>query len=701
MAIGDAIATIPNPMEQATIAVALFGKSGADLLPAFKGNLAETAAEAERLGLVLSDDAIAAGDRLGDALDTLGLAGTVLVGRTLVPLVDIFTSLYGAISATTQATNEYSEANKKIPVDEESLGTMKKIALGVYGGWSLANSALQEYLTLQSATLAAAAEIARLMPTAGGQAVGAMLDKGAQKALEEAANAQTRAQASLEAGIKAGLKAIEDINSAAAGHKKTMAGLSGEYGSAAKAAADFASKVKGYQESAFGVKAMEDADVKIAAVGKSFSGFAKMTGKELDAFRAAMDDAAHAATLWGDETKAAGYNTAKAASYVHSYVYPIVAALPPVLQKATLTSRQLGVSFTELAPIAKDMGQELRDLASDVDAYRASMKFDAFGQAALRVSGELTGSYRDLAQAAGTALGSIGAALRHDETIVGTWRRTQSADLEVAGAAWGDLSARVAAAASTAVQAIGGFNTHATAGSNALYGLNAGMTIGSQIAPGYGTAIGGIVGAMAGLVATTEGAGEVTTQMLNDWIEQMGGIDDLTEKLKRYGLSWDEVAQLILTRGPVIEQIVQNSLRSYDSVLGAATSSGQGFSKMVDGWSQPLTKASDDLDDLQKKLSEASTALAEANARGGRRRHDRGRPESRRQIDQTGRGPQSPDADDGGGRRRQLRAPGRRGPTLPLFDAGLRSHAQRGLRRHGRRARHHGQAAGRLRLRGR
>jgi hypothetical protein len=91
--VADAIAKIPDPLAQSALAVRLFGKSGADVLPMMKGNLSETAAEAERLGLVLDEKMVAAGDELGDTLDTLKLSGSVLIAQVLTPLVPVLTSV--------------------------------------------------------------------------------------------------------------------------------------------------------------------------------------------------------------------------------------------------------------------------------------------------------------------------------------------------------------------------------------------------------------------------------------------------------------------------------------------------------------------------------------------------------------------------------------------------------------------------------
>lgn len=98
--IGDAIAQIPNPMERSTIALKIFGKSGAELLPAFTGNLAELAKQAETSGAILSEETVAGGDAAGDALGRLANAGLGLIGQVLGPLapaIELLADLLGRV----------------------------------------------------------------------------------------------------------------------------------------------------------------------------------------------------------------------------------------------------------------------------------------------------------------------------------------------------------------------------------------------------------------------------------------------------------------------------------------------------------------------------------------------------------------------------------------------------------------------------
>ena len=73
------ISRIKDPALQSQAAIKIFGESATELLPLLRtgsAGVAEMAAEARRLGLVLSEDAVGAGEELGDTLDTLQLVFT-------------------------------------------------------------------------------------------------------------------------------------------------------------------------------------------------------------------------------------------------------------------------------------------------------------------------------------------------------------------------------------------------------------------------------------------------------------------------------------------------------------------------------------------------------------------------------------------------------------------------------------------------
>jgi hypothetical protein len=97
-AVGDAIGRLHNPMQQTAAAMEIFGRSGAQLLPVFKNGLSETAREAERLGIILDQETIVAGDKLGDTLDTIHLVGMALLSKVLRPMVPAFTAVAQTIA---------------------------------------------------------------------------------------------------------------------------------------------------------------------------------------------------------------------------------------------------------------------------------------------------------------------------------------------------------------------------------------------------------------------------------------------------------------------------------------------------------------------------------------------------------------------------------------------------------------------------
>jgi hypothetical protein len=89
--LSERFSKIPDGAEKTAIAVALLGKSGADLIPLLNQgavNILLLGKEAERLGLIFSEKAIAQSDKFGDTLDRLLAAITGVknaVGQLLIP----------------------------------------------------------------------------------------------------------------------------------------------------------------------------------------------------------------------------------------------------------------------------------------------------------------------------------------------------------------------------------------------------------------------------------------------------------------------------------------------------------------------------------------------------------------------------------------------------------------------------------------
>lgn len=104
--VADAIARIADPAERAAAAVSVFGKGGVELGPLFAegpGALARMREEAERLGLVVSSDAIQSIGQMNDAFDKVfmtikGITGQI-VGELAGPIAGIAEELLGIVQA--------------------------------------------------------------------------------------------------------------------------------------------------------------------------------------------------------------------------------------------------------------------------------------------------------------------------------------------------------------------------------------------------------------------------------------------------------------------------------------------------------------------------------------------------------------------------------------------------------------------------
>jgi len=121
MALASAIANIDDPTTRAAMAMKVFGKSGADLLPLLSGGangMRELFAEAEKLGLVLSEKDAAAAAELDDALNKLesqvqGI--TAQIGKATVgPLSDLAESLSVVLTGVIELVKENPEVAKGI-----------------------------------------------------------------------------------------------------------------------------------------------------------------------------------------------------------------------------------------------------------------------------------------------------------------------------------------------------------------------------------------------------------------------------------------------------------------------------------------------------------------------------------------------------------------------------------------------------------
>lgn len=144
--IGAAIKNLRTPAEQAAAAMAIFGKSGATLLPLLKSDIAGVGAEAEKLGQVMGGTTVAALDQVGDRVDVLGAtwdAMVVRVGAVIATNKDFRAGLEGVItvlgdSATWIAKNSgyLSEMITKLADAARGVrGLLEELARGAIPQW--------------------------------------------------------------------------------------------------------------------------------------------------------------------------------------------------------------------------------------------------------------------------------------------------------------------------------------------------------------------------------------------------------------------------------------------------------------------------------------------------------------------------------------------------------------------------------------
>lgn len=92
------IGEVADPADKAKLAIDLFGKSGAEMLPAMTSEFSELYNSAERLGIVLDEQTVAAGDAFGDQLTVLQAQGQAFMANAIAPLMPLLTMLMSLLS---------------------------------------------------------------------------------------------------------------------------------------------------------------------------------------------------------------------------------------------------------------------------------------------------------------------------------------------------------------------------------------------------------------------------------------------------------------------------------------------------------------------------------------------------------------------------------------------------------------------------
>jgi hypothetical protein len=114
--VADAFADgkLKTQAEKTSVAMQLFGRSGTELIPLLEegaDGIEELRARARELGIVMSDETIAASAKFDDTLDDLGFALRGLKFAIGTPLIGAFTKLATAISAIVVETQKWIKTN--------------------------------------------------------------------------------------------------------------------------------------------------------------------------------------------------------------------------------------------------------------------------------------------------------------------------------------------------------------------------------------------------------------------------------------------------------------------------------------------------------------------------------------------------------------------------------------------------------------
>jgi hypothetical protein len=117
--VADALSNISDPAERAAAAVKLFGKGGIELGPLFTegpGAMKAMREEAEKLGLVVSEEGVKAIAAMNDSVDQLFQTFTAIVGQVVSKLAPVVTDMAKQLLGVVQSMGGENIANIVVKV---------------------------------------------------------------------------------------------------------------------------------------------------------------------------------------------------------------------------------------------------------------------------------------------------------------------------------------------------------------------------------------------------------------------------------------------------------------------------------------------------------------------------------------------------------------------------------------------------------
>lgn len=129
--LAQALSNVDNPTQRAALAMQIFGRSGAQLLPLLnegQAGITELTERAQELGLVMDQDTAAAAERFNDMLDEVkgSLRGVaVQIGQHLFPIIaDLAESLASVIGAFNEWADAHPTLAKAVVLTAGAIGVL-------------------------------------------------------------------------------------------------------------------------------------------------------------------------------------------------------------------------------------------------------------------------------------------------------------------------------------------------------------------------------------------------------------------------------------------------------------------------------------------------------------------------------------------------------------------------------------------------
>jgi hypothetical protein len=260
--IAAAVSAIADPMQRSKLAMDLFGRSGATVLPVLTSNIGQLREQARSMGLVMSNEVVASGDRVGDNWQMLQTRTQSLMATALIPLMDVFSNLPAPVQTLVATTSTLAPtlgavataglamklafAGTAITLGTVAVafGAVAAAIVAVWGAWKIGNiesvkNGVAQW-ALSSDALAASlyrkvTGLQQLSPEMARQAISA-------NAAAEAESKQSKASDNLAQQLAKQQAETQKAIEAAMGEEKALAKSEAAKRKAAKAAEDLARK---------------------------------------------------------------------------------------------------------------------------------------------------------------------------------------------------------------------------------------------------------------------------------------------------------------------------------------------------------------------------------------------------------------------------------------------------------------------------